>query len=313
MDEAGLIPDEIETSLYRMIAGKGDEAFYCKLGNPFYRNHFMQSWHSPRYKQILIDYKQALAEGRYTEDFIEEARDKPMWEVYYECRFPEEDELDEKGFRRLISIEDIQKAFIPVLPVEEKNKEKKLGADIGRGGNYSAFVLRTNETMWLESKNQSADLMTQVSEIERILKENRRTILGKEKSLVKGTAIDDAGVGGGVTDRCKEKGIYVQGVRTGGEPKRKEKFANIRSEITWELRTWILKGGKLLASDHWLILYEIKYKVNSQGKMIIEPKEEMMQRAKQQLRKLGSSSPDVVDAGSLTFVADDKPSLEFID
>jgi len=35
-DESGLIPDDVEATVYRMIAGQGDDAFYGKLGNPFY-------------------------------------------------------------------------------------------------------------------------------------------------------------------------------------------------------------------------------------------------------------------------------------
>ena len=42
-DESSLIGDQIESTIFRMIAGQGQDAFYCKIGNPFYRNHFLTS------------------------------------------------------------------------------------------------------------------------------------------------------------------------------------------------------------------------------------------------------------------------------
>src|SRR3990167_1054622 len=73
-DESSLIPDDIEATIFRMIAGQGKDAFYCKVGNPFYRNHFLKSFRDDRYYKINLDYKRGLAEGRYTHEFIEEAR-----------------------------------------------------------------------------------------------------------------------------------------------------------------------------------------------------------------------------------------------
>ena len=74
-----------------------------------------------------------------------------------------------------------------------------------------------------------------------------------------------------------------------------------------------MNGGKLEENNAWLSLYEIKWKVDSSGKFMIEPKEKMMKRASALLNSLGSTSPDIIDAGSLTFGNDDKPSLDIFD
>ena len=79
IDEASLIPDEIEATIFRMIAGKKD-GFYCKIGNPFYRNHFLKSWNDINYDKVFIDYEQGLNEGRYTREFIDEAKRKPHFD-----------------------------------------------------------------------------------------------------------------------------------------------------------------------------------------------------------------------------------------
>jgi len=62
-----------------------------------------------------------------------------------------------------------------------------------------------------------------------------------------------------------------------------------------------------------LVLYEITWKVDSGGRFMIEPKEDMMKRAKKQLTKLGSTSPDIIDAGSFTFGDESKPTIEFVE
>ncbi len=67
-DEYCLIPDQTEATIFRMIAGKGPDSFYCKIGNPFYRDepnsHFFKTWKEDNnYFKIFIDYHQAIKEG----------------------------------------------------------------------------------------------------------------------------------------------------------------------------------------------------------------------------------------------------------
>ena len=53
LDEGCLIRDDTEATIFRMIAGKGEGAFYCKIGNPFYRDkpysHFYETRNSTLY------------------------------------------------------------------------------------------------------------------------------------------------------------------------------------------------------------------------------------------------------------------------
>ena len=289
LDEASLIPDQIEATTFRMIAGKGANAFYCKIGNPFYLNHFHRTWHKDRYKKIFIDYQQALKEGRYTDEFIEEAKENPMFDILYGCKFPNRDEIDDRGYRFLISDQELEDAFIDELPDDLKGR-RRLGVDVGRGSNYSAFVVRHDNVMWLESKNQSANLMTQVDELGRIR--------GDE------IFIDDVGVGGGVTDRAEELGYSVMGIREGSSANNSEIFANVKAENYFEFKRWINKGGKILRNQDWRQLLEIKYRRNSSGRTQLEPKDDLLKR--------GVKSPDVADAGSLTFNEFEEPGVDFI-
>lgn len=299
IDEACLIPDEIEATIFRMISGKGILACYIKIGNPFYSNppyeHFYKSTYNPFYLQIFIDYQQALREGRYTQEFIDEAIGKPMFDVLYECKFPLPNEIDEKGYRRLLTLPQIRKAMVKVIP-DFIYGRFRLGADIGRGGNYNAYVGRDDKYMWLHGKNKSNDTMTNVREIK-----------DAEADV---SFIDDTGVGGGVTDRCVELSIPVVAVGLGESASDKNRWSNLRSELFFNFRQWILQGGKLEEAEHWLVLYEIKWKVDSGSRFKVEPKDDMMKRARAQLTRLGSTSPDVIDAGSLTFAEEKRPTVE---
>lgn len=305
MDEACLIRDDTESTVFRMIAGKGANAFYCKIGNTFYTeppySHFFKS--SARYARIFIDYKIAIAEGRYTEEFINEARGKPLFRELYDCKFPKRDEIDREGYRFLIQRELLEDAFIEELPenLYEKDKDGKdipeedrpnriCGADIGRGKDASAFVLKHGDYMWIDSTNHTRDTMTQVQEIERIDADQ--------------TNVDDVGVGGGVTDRAREKGLSVNPINWAGRPIDREKFANIKAENYWGIYEWIKAGGKIVKDPRFYELLEIKYKINTSEKILIEPKE--------RLAKRGVASPNVADAGALCFNPTIEPDIAFV-
>lgn len=71
------------------------------------------------------------------------------------------------------------------------------------------------------------------------------------------------------------------------------------------MKEWIKKGGKLCNChrDEWIAqLTKVKYKPDSKGRLRIMSKDEM--------RTQGIDSPDVADAGMLTFVRQEHGDLE---
>lgn len=284
MDEAGLIPDIIEATIFRMIAGKKD-AFYCKLGNPFERNHFHASWLDPRYIKVFIDYNQALAEGRYTQEFIDEAKKKPFFSVLFACVFPPENMIDKEGYYKLLTDDEIAAAI--VMPgVVASFGEKRLAADVAEGGgDWNALVKRSANLAEVLLKYQCEDTMDVAAKIVSFETE--------EKIIDQNVFIDAIGVGKGVFDRLREVKMSVSEYKSSHEPDDKIQFANKRAECFWRLREWIQKGGKLLYHEDWWQLRNIKYKPNLQEQLLIMSKEDM--------RKRQIPSPDVVDALSMTF------------
>lgn len=288
-EEASLIPDEVWGMVMRMLGGI-ENTFLLKIGNAVYRNHFYRSSKNPKYKNILVDWKKAVEEGRYSKEYIEEMReemDEDLFKNFYDCVFPERESIDADGFRFLLKESDLN--FVKKAEI----KNGKLGGDVGEGNDESVFCLRNKKIAGIIEKNKIKDTMQQVPIIRNMLKNNN----------IDEIYLDAVGVGVGLVDRCEELGLSVTGIKWGNSSQEKEKFANLKAENFWKLREWIKTGG-VIVEDKKLIqeLLEIKYKIRSDKQIIIEPKENLKKRIKR--------SPDRADSLALTF--NDRPFVGFV-
>lgn len=275
-DESCLIPDPIEATIFRMIAGKKD-AMYVKIGNPFYRNHFYKSFKDPSYLQIFIDYKQGIKEGRYDFDFIEEARLKPNFDILFACKFPEADKIGADGYLKLLTETEIQKSLVGQT---QHSGYKILGIDPAAGGDNSAIVLKSanlQEVLFNQKLNDVMDLVGVVADLYR-----------REGAAM--CVVDKTGIGQGVYDRLKQMDIPTQGIAFNEKPS-DDQFQNLKAELYWRQRQWLLGGGRLIEHPAWNEFDVIKYK-NKDGKIIIQPKDDLF--------KQGIPSPNVVDAAVLS-------------
>ncbi|MES2006865.1 MAG: hypothetical protein V4436_02020 [Patescibacteria group bacterium] len=281
-DESALIPDDIEATIFRMIAGKKD-AIYIKVGNPFYRNHFYKSSRDPNYHQIFIDYKRGLREGRYNQQFIDEAGRKPFFDILYGCEFPAEDMTDVSGYTRLFPDSLLERAQRKGVVAYG---ETRLGCDIAEGGgDFNAFVFRSANMAKLVAKFQAADTMLAAGSIIQY---------GREyKVFDHNWFVDSLGVGKGVYDRLCEQKYTPFSVRFSERANDHKQFANQRAECYWAAFKWLNEGGTLEPHFNWDQLSTIRYKVDSSGRIQIIPKE--------QIRKEGHQSPDIADAFVSTF------------
>lgn len=286
-DESALIPDDFQAMIMRMLGGH-EKNFIMKIGNPFTRGHFLRTWQGKRYHKVLIDYKQALREGRYTQDFIEEMRGEPYFDVLYECKFPEEAEMV-NGYRKLLANEYIDNAEITEEPEIKEGDTPILGVDIAEGGEaQSVYVLRYPKTSFAKvlEKNNESDLMVQV---QKIIKYKKQYNI-KDYYVV----VDDVGVGAGVTDALNEKDVCITPVKEGEQADDKNRYANHKAELNWEAGKWIKNRGKLLKDPGFREAEHIYYKANTHSKLQMEPKAD--------LGKRGIPSPDTWDAFTLTFI-----------
>jgi microcompartment protein CcmK/EutM len=229
----------------------------------------------------------AIREGRYSQEYIDEMSEEPLFDILYNCHFPQPDAVDEKGWIPLLSEEQIRTVFVEGgAPFGER----RLGVDVAGGGrNESVIVLRASNYAKLLHKTHDGDTMKLAGEVHRLGNDHR-----VKPSRV---FIDKVGVGKGVVDKLRSGSANYVGI-SGADKPIDERFANARAEMFWRLRKWILSGGTLEADEGWLQLARIKYKVqDGTGKLIIMSKQEMLRE--------GVESPDKADALSLTFARPD--------
>jgi hypothetical protein len=190
--------------------------------------------------------------------------------------------MDEKGYLRLVTDRELQGS---ITNQGEHSGYKILGIDPAAGGDNSAIVLKSGnlqEILFNQKLQNTMDLVGVIMEKYRDYKCDFITI-------------DKTGVGQGVYDRLKDLNYPVRGVAF-GEKSEDPMFANLKAEWHWREREWLLSGGRLVQNTSWNEFEYVKYK-NKDGKIIIQPKEELF--------KEGLMSPNCVDAAVLTQVVKD--------
>ncbi len=297
LDESPLLTPAKYAQVIKILAGyKYEETHLVELGNAIGDNHFRAHFeHDTGYEPTLISLETAMSEGRLDPKQVEAARVLPMFDEFYNCKFPDRNEIDEKGYRPLISRELLEAAYKQV----PHSGDHRIGSDIAGGGDYNAHVTRSDTYAEVSGKNKSNDTMQNLVQLDEI----RKPLL--EKKIEVTDYIDDTGIGHGVSDRAKEKGYRVVKVVFGASAKDKTRYSNVKAEACWLCKMWLENGGKLNPKDkeYFDQALWIKYKVNSDKVISIEPKDDLKKRTK-------GVSPDFFDALICTF-ASPPPVLNF--
>jgi phage terminase large subunit len=178
----------------------------------------------------------------------------------------------------------------------EADDVPRLGLDVARFGsdrNDLVYVSPKREVRLVEEWS-GQDLMFTAGRLMRAVRE-----LGVSPAM---TFVDSCGVGGGVVDRCREAGVYVQGVDAGEKATRRwdavvgreTPFANRRAEMFWTLRCICKSVAVRIPRDFWADLGMIR--VGYRGT-------DLAIRSKDDMRKEHGRSPDRADALALAFAA----------
>ena len=115
--------------------------------------------------------------------------------------------------------------------------------------------------------------------------------------------VDEIGIGAGVLDRLRERGLRASGINVGEAAFDKEHYANRRSEIFWDLRERFRTGDISIPKDDSLLMAQLvalKFTYTSRGQIKLESKEDM---AKRRGTSQGWASPDRADALAIAFAA----------
>lgn len=224
-----------------------------------------------------------------TPHWVERMSKKGVNSPFYQCRvlakFPSQEPdtlipLDwiDSAVRRNLRDDD-------PLPVE-------LGVDVARfGTNETVVTLRTGNRAEIIKRFRHIDTMQTAGQVARLIQDCNAEV----------AKIDADGIGAGVYDRLKEQHFPVRAMHSGAKARDDTKFINARAEWWWNLRSRFEEGTIDIEDDDDLIsqLSNIKYKLNSQGRIQVESKEDM--------RKRGVESPDLADSLMLAFAQAKNP------
>ena len=296
-DESGLIVTTDHALVMRML-GDQPENFLVEIGNPWPEEHFIKSFEDPLYHKLIIDYTQGVREGRLAPEYIDEMRKQPFFDVLYECKFPKEGIIDEKGWVPLFTKDEIDRAMIDSAMGFGINK---LGIDVAGGGrNFSVIVQRRSNIAKVVHKTLDADTMNLGEAIIGLWK--------REKIINADIFIDKNGIGKGLYDLLNREITGIYGLNVGEKATseiEEQRFTNMRAELAWKMREWILVGGKLERNEDWYQLTKLKYRVKLEGR-----RGKMQLISKEDLLKDGIQSPDVADALMMTFRTFDIPPID---
>jgi hypothetical protein len=258
------------------LSGGFFDAFHAK--RPFFECFTFSCEESPRVKP-----------GYYRKIEAKYGKDSDIYRVRVLGEFPKAEpdsllslSLCEAAANREMEIPD--KATYEVV---------EIGCDVARFGDDSTTIYTRIENFIKEELiiNESRDLMYVTGKIVEVIKKYHET-----KTVL--VNIDDSGLGGGVTDRLNELvredviRAVIYPVNNGESAKDKEDYFNCGTEM-WGFMKDFLQEAKIPNDNDLLAeLSTRKYKVNSKGQMILEPKDQYKKRIK--------SSPDRADGVILT-------------
>lgn len=186
----------------------------------------------------------------------------------------------------------------------ERGQDWYLGIDAARtGDDETSVVLRQGMEVGPQESWHGLDTMQSVGRIRELVEET----WALKPEQFEEVRVDIVGIGAGIGDRLRELGYPVRDVNVGAEPSDRDKWANLRHELWWQLRNRFRDGriapmeaGRFPGYDGHLDelakaqLSDVKYTYKSDWTMpYIE--------RKQDAKKRGVKSPDRAEAILLAF------------
>jgi len=301
LDEApGVAPDIYEatrgllTSRHARILLIGNPTvpsgpFYEAFRDPAWEKLHIACTHCPNVTAGRVLYPKLVTAEWIETQRAEWGEDSPAFHARVLGEFPKEADS------RLIPLAWLHVARERTVQDERRDGDLCMGVDVARYGADQTVILLADSVQLHEVRSASG--LSTMETAGRII-----SIAGRYEIPAERIAVDDAGLGGGVTDRLREQNWPVHAVNGAARPCSRRNFFNRRSELFWAVREALNpESAQPLAIPPKRFdrlcreLSEITYHFNSTGKIQIEPKDALRAR-------LGAS-PDHADALALTFAA----------
>lgn len=267
-DEAGLIDDDVYFGKITRMLGDSPTSVLVEIGNPFPGNHFEDNWDNRDWLKFHIGWKEALKEGRISQEFVDEQKDilaPIMFRILYEADFPE----------------DSEDALIPKMWIERSLyvelgdyvvRNRTIGCDIAEAGIDNTVltpIVETTRGEYIVGEQKvykhMPDTMKTVQKIKELHNQFKADVLN----------VDAIGIGKGVADRLRELNLNTKQIKVSKKPTSEiDRFLNQKAQHYWRLRKLfedglikIPKNATNLIRELRLMRYEI-----SNGKIkIIDP------------------------------------------
>lgn len=277
IDETAEIPDEVYSKIYRMLV-ENDNAKLIEIGNPWHLNHFFEHHNAEDWEKFTINWQTAVAEGRMTNEAIEDQRrniTELEFEVLYNAEFPQD------GAYTIFKMADINKACIKKdLP---ENVNYLVGIDVASGGvDFTVIVViaeSNGEFYFVDYKKiDKSDLMAIVEEIRYFI----------DKYPNPKIQVDAIGIGKGVSDRLHQLGYVCYPYIAGNKAIEKNRFVMRKTEDLFGLSD-IMRQGRF-------------FNLPANSPFVLEMRRELFEVARDKLLSHidpEDKSPDFLDATNI--------------
>ena len=279
-DEASEIPKTAflmaQSRLRRILPG-GGRPFYCGIltSNPadcWLKDYFL---HGEGGDDCLFVPSLPRDNPFLPEDYVDQL--KKTFPEDWVSRFLEGSWDDLSSGNEIIKSDWIRMAVNREIPVLDK---PVIACDVARYGDDEIVIYFGKGNCLIEQ-----DITTQKSTTET----SGRLVAMYNKKHAKLVVVDDAGIGGGVTDQLREMKVKTLAVN-GGESSTDAAYTNLKTQL-WYHASKLFEHGKVSILNEPRLLRQlsaVKYIYRSNGKIMAEPKVETKKR-------LGYS-PDRADA-----------------
>lgn len=288
-EEASLSSNDTDAMVYRMIAGWGRMGQIIKLGNAIsreaYCDHFYKSTlGEDGFVNLTIDYRKAIEEGIYTQEFVDKAKKKPQFDQLYACLFPNPTGLVQGGYRRLFDVLMIHEAYERFMDSLIQPGERPVaGIDVGKGSpDATVIVMRYARVAFKVFTTLTKDTMAQIGEYAPVLERYNPIWVN----------IDGVGLGDGPASRLRELGFPVNVVMAGSAAS-EPGYRDIKAQCYFKAEQWVNEYQGAFSGEGFDELTEVAYKNTSDRNVHIESKEELQARS--------VPSYNVAEAFMLTF------------
>lgn len=291
-DEAPGVPSEIYEAARGLLTSRHSRVLL--IGNPispsgpFYEAFRGPLWHTlhipctacPNVAAGRVIYPKLVTAEWIASQRSEWGETSPTFRSRVMGEFPEESDTQLVPLAWLHAAQERSQHRVP------PGLDVAIGVDVARYGPDQTVILLADSAAVREV--HAARGLSTMETVGRILEAARRHNVPPDR-----IAVDDTGVGGGVTDRLAEQGWPIHAVQAAARP-RNRNFANRRAELFWALRERLNpESEKPLAIPRQFRrlcteLTHIKYAFNSRGEIQIDSKDTLRARL--------AASPDHADA-----------------